>query len=159
MIFKSIFKLLCVSSWLLFIAYCSKFPSITEERNNPYDPKSSNYSGYRFLKKFGKFSYPNSFASNPNNTFIVIVDRVNNNVQKFNSDGNFVASWSDFGNGTDEFSPDSIAVDANDNIYIANAISDNIVKLNSSGKYILKWGAYGTNDGEFRDPMLNVLGE
>ena len=105
------------------------------------------------------------------NTYVA--DTGNNRIQKFDSDGNFIAFWgsenldpyggSEFGGGDGEFaSPAGIAVDSSNNIYVADTGNNRIQKFDSDGNFITKWGKntvgpyggseYGTDNGEFNSP-------
>jgi DNA-binding beta-propeller fold protein YncE len=51
---------------------------------------------------------------------VFVADRSNNRVQIFDQDGNFLASWNQFGR------PSGIFFDANDRIYVADSESDDV---------------------------------
>jgi streptogramin lyase len=85
---------------------------------------------------------------------IYVVDSENHRIQKFNSEGVFIAHWGSFGTGDGQFKyPFGAAVDASGNVYVADYGNDRIQKFNSEGAFITKWGSYGTGDGEFNNPF------
>lgn len=57
----------------------------------------------------------------------------NKRVQKFNSSGNYVTSWSVGG------SPRAITVDDEDNIYVSSDINNTITKYSSAGSVLATW--------------------
>jgi DNA-binding beta-propeller fold protein YncE len=68
-------------------------------------------------------------------------------VQKFSSDGAFIAKWGSLGDGkTGLESPTSIAVDSSDNVYVADTGNSRIKKYTSSGAFRTTWG-WGVKDG------------
>jgi DNA-binding beta-propeller fold protein YncE len=63
-----------------------------------------------------------------------------NRVQRFDSYGNSVGAWGDFGTGNGEFEePEGIAVDSFDNVYVADFGNDRIQKFDAAGNRIAAW--------------------
>lgn len=109
----------------------------------------------------GKFNAPRDMAQDSQGN-IYVADGVNNRIQKFDKNGNFIAKWgANGGDGTNgagngEFNfPESIAIDGSDNIYVGEANNYRVQKLDKNGNFIAKWGANGgdgssgSSDGEF----------
>ena len=77
------------------------------------------------------------------------------NVQKFDSNGNFITkllegSW---GSGDGQFKePRDISLDGSGNIYLVERLGPRVQKFDSSGNFITKWGTQGSGDGEFYQP-------
>jgi DNA-binding beta-propeller fold protein YncE len=88
---------------------------------------------------------------------VYVADRGNGRVQKFDSDGNFLAELGDtdpeFGLG-DLIDPVDIAIDGDGFIYVTDAEvnAERIVKFNTVGDYYSHWGINGTGDGELNQP-------
>ncbi len=74
-------------------------------------------------------------------------------VQKFNSNGTFIAKWGTPGiNDTQFNNPTGIAVDASGNVYVTDTDNNRVQKFNSNGTFIAKWGTPGINDTQFNNP-------
>lgn len=84
---------------------------------------------------------------------VYVSDTLNNRIQKFNTDGKFIAKWTNPGLKT----PIGIAVDAQGNLYVADAGNQRIVKIDPQGKLLLQFGKQGTGDGEFNNPWNIAL--
>ena len=130
----------------------------------------------------GQFSTPTGIAVDDAG-FVYVVDRDNNRIEKFDSDGDFVLTWgkdvnqaggdvctaSDTcqagtsGSADGQFNiPSGLAVDSAGNVYVADALNDRIQKFSSSGTFIDKWGTHGSANGQFDLPIdvaTDSLGE
>lgn len=95
---------------------------------------------------------------------VYVCDAGNHRVQKFTSDGAFVASIGSRGTEDGEFlSPTGIGIDAVGNIYVADTGNGRVQKFTSEGRFVTKFGSTGSGDGQFKtpidvavDPMGNV---
>ncbi len=96
---------------------------------------------------------------------VYIADSGNNRIQKFTSEGTFLAKWGTnggdgtSGTGNGEFNyPHSIAIDVSGNIYVTDQFNHRVQKLASDGTFLAKWGANGgdgtsgSGNGEFSAP-------
>ncbi len=117
-------------------------------------------------KVFGSFSFAAGIAIDSNsNTYVT--DYHSCLVQKFDSNGNLVATWGKLGGGYSDgefYQPWGIAIDSSDNVYIADVFNHRIQKFDSNGNFITKWGKNGgvgpnggaglsgTGNGEFNEP-------
>ena len=91
----------------------------------------------------GEFNCPESVAVDSTGV-IYVGDEENNRVQRFNSNGDFVAMLGTMGSGDGQFiDPEDVAVDENDNVYVADSDNSRIQKFDSSGNFIAKWGSAG----------------
>ncbi|MCA9099251.1 MAG: hypothetical protein KDA36_12735 [Planctomycetaceae bacterium] len=104
----------------------------------------------------GEFDFPIGIAVGRNDE-ILVTDFTNARVQKFSSDGLFLASFSV------SLFPGGIAVDQEGNIFVSHAgippsrydeprQRDKIAVYSSQGELLREWGKYGTGDGEFDSP-------
>ncbi|MDP3645512.1 MAG: peptidoglycan-binding protein [bacterium] len=85
---------------------------------------------------------------------VYVVDNANNRIQKFNSNGTFLAKWGSQGNGNSQFSsPSGIGLDSSGNVYVADYGNNRIQKFDSNGTFISKWGTQGSGNGQFDGPM------
>jgi tripartite motif-containing protein 71 len=76
-----------------------------------------------------------------------------NRVQKFYSNGTFIAKWGTPGiNNTQFNNPTGIAVDASGNVYVTDTDNNRVQKFYSNGTFIAKWGTPGINNTQFNNP-------
>ena len=69
----------------------------------------------------------------------ISLTRENDRIQKFTSQGQFVAKWGSEGNGDSQFNfPYGIAIDRSGDIYVTDYIW--VKKFTSKGQFIVKWG-------------------
>ena len=87
----------------------------------------------------GEFSKPRGIAADEKGNFLV-ADTVNSRVQKFDSEGKFVALIGKAGDSEGDFKePNGIAIDAAGNIYVADALRHMLIKFNPDGKFVKEW--------------------
>ena len=107
-------------------------------------------------KENGEFDFPIGIAINRADE-IFVTDFTNSRVQKFNSDGRFLASFEV------AMFPGGIALDQAGNLYIAHAgippsrydkprQRDKIAVWSTDGQLLREWGQFGTGEGEFDMP-------
>jgi DNA-binding beta-propeller fold protein YncE len=77
---------------------------------------------------------------------IFVTEFKNNRVQKFATDGKFLAAFS-----CAEV-PGGIAVDKSGNVYVAPLMSHKVCVYSPAGKLLREWGKQGKGDGEFDQP-------
>jgi DNA-binding beta-propeller fold protein YncE len=110
---------------------------------------------------------PNPIAS-PNDLEVdqqgnlYVVDSLNNRIQKFDPNGEFLTMWGTAGQGEGEFKlivPDNgsgvgaIAVDELGNVYVADWGNNRIQKFDNNGQFLAKWGSEGIGEDQFIHPV------
>jgi DNA-binding beta-propeller fold protein YncE len=86
---------------------------------------------------------------------IYVADWGNSRIQKFDSDGQFLAKWGTRGSGDGQFlSLASITVDREGYVYILDNVRADIQKFDGNGQFLAKWGGKGTGDGQFNFPAF-----
>jgi streptogramin lyase len=98
----------------------------------------------------GQFSGPTGIAFDSSGN-IYVADSGNDRIEKFDSDGNFIAKLGALQSNMFD-APSGIATDSSDNIYFTDRNNHRIQKFDSDGNFITKWGSYGTGDGQFNIP-------
>lgn len=76
----------------------------------------------------------------------------NQRVQKFTSDGKFLATFAVQPHAS------GLAVDAEGNVFVAHWNSNKVAVYSPDGKLLREWGQKGTGDGEFQLPGSIALG-
>ena len=107
----------------------------------------------------GEFDFPESIVIDSSDN--VYVGEANNyRVQKFDSDGNFIAKWGanggngSSGSGDGEFaSIRGLAIASDGNLLVVDNGNYRVQKINSTtGTFMSKFGSAGTGDGQFDTP-------
>jgi DNA-binding beta-propeller fold protein YncE len=117
----------------------------------------------------GEFSLPYTAAIDPSGN-IYVIDRGNERVQKFDSEGNYLFQWHewderDTDEGLTSFSlPVGIAADETGHVYVTDTErehrNDRITKFDSDGNYIKRWGPTQAQESIFDRPWhLHVDGQ
>jgi sugar lactone lactonase YvrE len=97
----------------------------------------------------GQFKEPSDVATDSSGN-VYVSDRNNHRVQKFDSEGFFLAQWGGMGSGDGQFVfPEGIATDSAGNVYVADRGNNRVQKFNSEGAFITKFGSPGSGDGQF----------
>lgn len=75
----------------------------------------------------GRFTNPSGITTDSLNNVYVVDFGENNNVQKFDSNGNFIMKWGSLGTAVGQFNfPDGIAIDSEGNVYVADSDNNRI---------------------------------
>jgi DNA-binding beta-propeller fold protein YncE len=74
---------------------------------------------------------------------IYVADTNNNRIEKYDSQGNFLAVAGGFGGDVTLNQPWSMAVDSDGNVYVADTWNHDITKLDKDLKQVKKWGSGG----------------
>jgi tripartite motif-containing protein 71 len=96
----------------------------------------------------GQFQYPTGVAVDRDGN-VYVSDGGSRRIQKFTSEGQFLAKWSSPRPPTPESTnaPGQIAVDASGNVFAT--YDSRVEKYSSSGQFLTAWGRAGSGDGEF----------
>ncbi len=106
----------------------------------------------------GQFDGPYGVAKDAAGN-VYVTDRGNDRVEKFTSDGIYLAQWGSPGSGNGQFDgPTGVATDAAGDVYIADALNFRIQKFTSGGTYLAQWGSPGSGDGQFNGPTGSPKG-
>ncbi len=77
----------------------------------------------------GQFSYPYGVAVDASGN-VYVADRGNNRIEKFDTNGNYLAQWGTSGSGSGQFNqPFGVAVDSSGNVYVADTDNNRIEKF------------------------------
>ena len=83
-----------------------------------------------------------------------VLDQSYNRIQQFDSSGNFIRKWGNYGSANGSFNyPWDVTVDKNGYVYVSDTGNHRIQKFTSTGTYVTKWGSSGSADGYLSSPL------
>ena len=84
---------------------------------------------------------------------VYTTDSLLHRVQKFTSDGQFLAKWGTPGHAPGQFDgPHGIAVDAQGQVYVVDRFNSRIQKFSAAGEFLAQWGVKGLQPGQLVNP-------
>jgi hypothetical protein len=111
----------------------------TESNNDPYRIEWGNI-GLHYLTWRDADASPAPCPDSPTGTYLYVADTLNDRIQKFDGEGNFVCEWyGDYDLDGPTARPQALAVDSQNNLYV-NAIGS-IEKYDQRGRYLGRWDA------------------
>ncbi len=97
----------------------------------------------------GYLGTPTNLAINPDG-LVYVVDTILNQVEVFDTDGNFVRSFGEQGNTLGKFArPKGIAIDSDGHIYVADDEFNNFQVFTPEGQPLMVVGSFGGQPGQF----------
>jgi sugar lactone lactonase YvrE len=103
-----------------------------------------------FLTAPGDFAKPTNVAVDADGN-LYVSDTLNNRIEIFDADGNFIRAFGKSGDGPDHFArPKGIAIDGDGHIWVSDGVQDRIQCFNSDGKLLMYLGTHGMLPGQFR---------
>ncbi len=88
-----------------------------------------------------------------------VVDKGNNRIEKFDSEGKFVSKFGTEGAGDGQFKgPSALALDAKGNIWVVDHGNHRVEEFGPEGKFLFKFGSYGSSKGQFNGPEGIAIG-
>ena len=105
----------------------------------------------------GQFSSPAGIAiDSAGNVFVA--DSVNNRIQQFDQNGNYLGEWGALGSGNAQFDfPAGIAIASDGTIYVVDTNNGRVQMFDTTGSYTGEWGSPGLSDGEFSSPSFVAI--
>lgn len=108
---------------------------------------------YHFLARWGsggagigEFSSPRQVALDRKNGWVYVADEVNNRIQKFDTNGNFLSKWK-------VKKPYGVAVSPDGSVYASSETLNKISRYDSNGGLKAQWGGKGSAQGQFNQPL------
>jgi len=158
-VFKIIFVIIFICLMLVFIENETFFKDIIMASNSTINSQK-----YIFEKQWGSEGNGNgqfkqtTYICADNCGYLYVSDFLNNSIQKFDTNGNFIRKWGNGGDINGQFKgPAGIAIDKEGNIYIADYGNNRIQVFDTDGNFINKWGCHGFYDGEFLSPLALAI--
>jgi DNA-binding beta-propeller fold protein YncE len=98
----------------------------------------------------GNLAMPSNVAVDQDG-YVYVSDTLNNRVQIFDADGNFLRTFGKAGDGPGYFArPKGIAVDADGHIWVADAVQNRVQVFDQEGRLLMWIGGTGIYPGQFR---------
>lgn len=104
----------------------------------------------------GSFNEPWGVAVSPDGRYVYVADTWNHRIQKFTTNGRFLASWGTFGQDDQPFSmwgPRDVAVDNDGNVLVMDTGNKRIKVFDADGNFISQFGEFGFELGQFDEPV------
>jgi DNA-binding beta-propeller fold protein YncE len=99
----------------------------------------------------GLFSLPTNVAVDKEGN-VYVTDTLNDRVEIFDADGNFLSTFGKNGDGPGYFSrPKGIAVDVDGHIWVADAMQQRVQVFNNEGRLLIYFGELGGYPGQFQE--------
>ena len=118
---------------------------------------------FKLLRKIGKpsnkhlasepglFSLPTNVAVDKEGT-VYVTDTLNDRVEIFDADGNFISTFGKNGDGPGYFArPKGIAVDSDGHIWVADSMQQRVQVFNNEGRLLIFFGELGGYPGQFQE--------
>ena len=98
----------------------------------------------------GDFSLPTNVAVDKEGN-VYVTDTLNNRVESFDADGNFIGEFGKPGDGPGHFArPKGIAVDCDGHIWVADEIQSRVQVFDKDGQLLIYFGQQGVYPGQFQ---------
>ncbi len=100
----------------------------------------------------GDFGSPHSAAVDKEGN-LYVTDMLNNRVEVFDADGNFIRTFGKLGDGPGDFArPKGIAVDSDGDIWVVDQMLDRVSIFDNQGGLIIGFGGHGNLPAQFDGP-------
>ena len=119
---------------------------------------------FKLLRKIGKpsnkhlasepglFSLPTNIAVDKDGS-VYVTDTLNDRVEIFDADGNFISTFGKNGDGPGYFvRPKGIAVDVDGHIWVVDSAQSRVQVFNNEGRLLIYFGELGGYPGQFQEP-------
>lgn len=98
----------------------------------------------------GDFGRPSNVAVDQENN-LYVSDTLNNRVQVFDAEGNFIRTFGKAGDGPGDFArPKGIAIDGDGHVWVADGMQNRVQVFTPEGKLLIWMGESGKLPGQFR---------
>jgi len=106
-----------------------------------------------------EFLFPNEIAIDRNSNWIYVTDSLNNCVQKFTLNGEFLLKFDSKDKWDKKLSyPFGISVDKEGYVFVVDRNNNSIIKFNPQGQFIYEFGDYGLGPAQMFHPTSIAIG-
>jgi DNA-binding beta-propeller fold protein YncE len=98
----------------------------------------------------GDFARPSGLAVDRDSD-LYVADTLNNRIEIFDGDGNFISTFGKAGDGPGYFSrPKGVAIDSDDHIWVVDGMQDRVQVFNRDAQLLISFGGHGLLPGQFQ---------
>ena len=98
----------------------------------------------------GDFSKPAGVAVDAEGN-LYVADTMNNRIEIFDADGQFISTFGKNGDGPGYFSrPKGVAIDGDGHIWVADGMQDRVQVFDKTGQLLISFGGHGLLPGQFQ---------
>ena len=94
---------------------------------------------------------------------IYVSDEATHRITAITSEGDFLGSWGERGEGKGQLNgPSGIAFDLDGSLYVSDTLNQRVQRFTREGVFLSTWGSFGDGDGQFNMPWgvaLNPVGD
>jgi sugar lactone lactonase YvrE len=104
----------------------------------------------------GDFAKPSGMAVDKDGN-LYVADTLNNRIEVFDADGQFVRAFGKHGDGPGYFArPKGVAIDGDGHIWVADGMEDRVQVFNQEEQLLISFGGHGLLPGQF-EALTNVI--
>ena len=98
----------------------------------------------------GDFSKPAGVAVDAEGN-LYVADTMNNRIEIFDADGQFISTFGKSGDGPGYFSrPKGVAIDSDGHVWVADGMQDRVQVFDKEGQLLISFGGHGLMPGQFQ---------
>jgi len=98
----------------------------------------------------GNFARPGGLAVDSDSN-LYVADTLNNRIEIFDGDGNFIRAFGKAGDGPGYFArPKGVAIDSDNHIWVADGVEDRVQVFNQESQLLITFGGHGLLPGMFQ---------
>ena len=103
----------------------------------------------------GDFAKPSGVAVDKDGN-LYVADTLNNRIEIFDPDGNFISAFGKNGDGPGYFArPKGVAIDSDGHVWVADGVQDRVQVFTKEGQLLIAFGGHGLLPGQFQG-LVNV---
>jgi sugar lactone lactonase YvrE len=98
----------------------------------------------------GDFAKPSGVAVDKEGN-LYVADTLNNRIEIFDADGQFIRAWGKNGDGPGYFArPKGVAIDSDGHIWVADGVQDRVQVFTPEGQLLISMGGHGLLPGQYQ---------
>jgi DNA-binding beta-propeller fold protein YncE len=103
----------------------------------------------------GDFAKPSGVAVDKEGN-LYVCDTLNNRIEIFDADGNFISTFGKNGDGPGYFArPKGVAIDSDGHVWVADGVQDRVQVFTKEGQLLIAFGGHGLLPGQFQG-LVNI---
>jgi DNA-binding beta-propeller fold protein YncE len=107
------------------------------------------------LTSAGDFAKPTGVAVDKEGN-VYVADTLNNRIEIFDPDGNFISTFGKNGDGPGYFArPKGVALDSDGHVWVADGVQDRVQVFTKEGQLLIAYGGHGLLPGQFQG-LVNI---